>query len=130
MAPVRVLFSDLDGTLAHYEKDMKEYASIVGEPAKDGAVTIEYNQLGVQKHGRHCPRLADMFMPRTHSTTSCVVVTVPLYVLAQLLVVKHCRNVHWPPKKINRGSWGGRWSVFAHPEKYPTLKSREIQSDL
>ena len=28
-------------------------------------------------------------------------------------------------EKIKRGSWGGLWSVFAHLEQYPELKSRE-----
>jgi len=30
-----------------------------------------------ETHGRHCPRLADMFISRTYSTTSCVLLTVP-----------------------------------------------------
>lgn len=72
MAPVRVLFSDLDGTLAHYEKDMKEYASIVGEPAKDGSVTIEYNQLGVQRECAVLGSLSSSTAYMSHETTRLV----------------------------------------------------------
>jgi len=72
MAPVRVLFSDLDGTLAHYEKDMKEYATIVGEPAKDGSVTIEYNQLGVQRECAVLGSLSSSTAYMSHETTRLV----------------------------------------------------------
>lgn len=54
---MRVLFSDLDGTLVHYPKDFSEYAAVVAEDTTTNTATIEYKQLG---HRRDCRVLTSL----------------------------------------------------------------------
>jgi len=68
-----------------------------------------------KKHRRPCPRLADLFIPRTYSATSCVVVTVPFYVHSVSSTPATCTG---RGKKLKSGWWGGRWSVLAHLEYF------------
>jgi len=53
-----------------------------------------------------------MFISRTYSTTSCIVVTVPFF-WAQHLVLKYSRDVHRPQEKL-KGALG--CGLFANVE--------------
>lgn len=53
-AAARVVFSDLDGTLVHYPKELLEYATIAPCDAASATVTVTYNHTG---EARECVTL-------------------------------------------------------------------------
>jgi len=64
----------LDGVIDPIESDSS--LETIQKSLTDGMGTCSKKET----HGRHCPRLADLVMPRTYSATSCVVVKVLFHV--------------------------------------------------
>jgi hypothetical protein len=81
---IKVLFSDLDGTLVHYPKDFGDYASVILEDESVGTATIRYNVSGEQ---RTCLILTSMTGGKAYISTATLELVEHLRCLGVLFVI-------------------------------------------